>query len=128
MPEELPDDVRGWPTDPFRLLGVDRTAPEAELKRAYTRLIRRFKPEHFPEQFRRVREAYEAALDQLKWFRFFPSPEPFVTHAAGPQPESPAPAVRDPDAEAWALAGSEPAAAYAHFVEQNRVRPENAEV
>jgi hypothetical protein len=49
---DLPDDPRRWPGDPFELLGVARGAVEIEIKRAYTRLIRRFKPEHHPEEFR----------------------------------------------------------------------------
>lgn len=75
----LPDDPRHWPDDPFRLLGVEPPVSEQDLKRAYTRLIRRFKPEHHPEEFRRIREAYETALERAKWFGFFrafPSPEP----------------------------------------------------
>ncbi len=71
MPEPLPDDPRDWPHDPFLLLGVEPSATETDVKRAYTRLIRRFKPEHFPEQFRRVREAYEAALQRAKWLSYF---------------------------------------------------------
>jgi hypothetical protein len=70
---ELPDDLRGWPNDPFELLGVARGTSEPDIKRAYTRLIRRFKPEHHPDEFRRVREAYEACLTQGRWF--FPPTE-----------------------------------------------------
>jgi hypothetical protein len=55
----LPDDPAQWPADPFALLGVDRHVDQRELRKAYTRLIRIFKPEHFPEQFRRIRAAYE---------------------------------------------------------------------
>lgn len=56
---QLPDDVRHWPSDPFQLLGVPRNVAPRDLKRAYTRLIRAYKPEHAPEQFRRIREAYD---------------------------------------------------------------------
>lgn len=72
---QFPDDPRGWPNDPFELLGVARGTSEPDIKRAYTRLIRRFKPEHHPDEFRRIREAYEACLTQGRWF--FP-PTPFV--------------------------------------------------
>jgi curved DNA-binding protein CbpA len=61
-PPELPEDPRAWPDDAFDILGVRPGDDDAVVKRAYTRLIRRFKPEHFPEQFRRVREAYEDCL------------------------------------------------------------------
>jgi len=55
----LPDDWRDWPDDPWALLGVDRDADRETIRRAYVDLIRRYKPEHFPEEFRRIREAYE---------------------------------------------------------------------
>lgn len=54
--------------DPFALLGVDPTDPDLDaraLKRAYTRLIKRYKPERDPVAFRRIRQAYESALDRL---------------------------------------------------------------
>lgn len=57
--ERLPDDVNDWPDDPFRILGVTYEADAATIRRAYAELIRRFKPEHHPEQFRRIRAAYE---------------------------------------------------------------------
>ncbi len=63
----LPDDMAQWPRDPFRLLGVRPGGDKLELRRAYTRLIRRFKPEHFPDQFRRIREAYEIAQARSHW-------------------------------------------------------------
>lgn len=70
MPTEpdLPDDINLWPSDPNALFGLDSDASRRDLKRAYTRLIRRFKPEHFPDQFRRLREAFDG-LDQLHEWR-----------------------------------------------------------
>lgn len=64
---ELPDDIDGWPREAHQLLGVDRNTDERDLKRAYTRLIRRFKPDHHPLQFARIRAAYEELLQQLEW-------------------------------------------------------------
>jgi hypothetical protein len=137
MADHLPDDPRQWPDDPFRLLGVEPPATEQDLKRAYARLIRRFKPEHHPEEFRRVREAYEAALQRARWFHFSPPPEP----AAGSDPPAttdpdpgpaversaeppPRPAVGDPAAEAWALGvAGDRAAAYARLAELAAARP-----
>lgn len=55
----LPDDLNHWPTDPYLLLGVPRTATAAEARKAYIGLIRHFKPEQYPEHFRRIREAYD---------------------------------------------------------------------
>lgn len=62
---DLSNDLSHWPTDPFLLLGVDRTVNERELKRAYVRLIKRFKPEHFPRHFRRLRDAFEEVHGQI---------------------------------------------------------------
>ena len=56
------------PEDPYELLGVPRDAGPRDLRRAYTRLIRAYKPEQHPEQFRRIRAAYEAALRLAELF------------------------------------------------------------
>lgn len=63
----LPEDVRHWPTDPQSLLGVASEISRRDLKRAYTRLIKRYKPEHAPEEFRRLREAYETLDREAEW-------------------------------------------------------------
>lgn len=85
----LPIDPSDWPDDPFALLGVERGASEADIKRAYTRLIRKYKPDHSPSEFRRVREAYETALEQSKWFRDAPVREPVAEMPFPlPRPES----------------------------------------
>ncbi|WP_439621921.1 DnaJ domain-containing protein [Gemmata sp.] len=139
MPDELPDDPERWPRDPYELLGVRHTATETDLKRAYTRLIRRFKPERFPDQFRRVREAYEAALDALKWrsrFDLSDDPDPPAEPLRPPAPEADVPEAYTADAadprahrpgdpvdEAWALAArGELHAAYSRLVELATVR------
>ena len=64
----LPDDPARWPADPHELLGVPRDVNPRDLRRAYTKLIRAYKPEQFPEQFRRIRAAYEAALRLAEFF------------------------------------------------------------
>jgi hypothetical protein len=43
--------------------GFDRTA----LKRAYNRLIKLYKPDKFPEEFQRIRAAYEKLDDSLRY-------------------------------------------------------------
>ena len=63
----LPEDLNQWPEDPFALLGVNASADRREVRRAYAQLIRVYKPEHFPEQFRRIREAYELLEQRLSW-------------------------------------------------------------
>jgi hypothetical protein len=93
---ELPDDPRDWPSDPFTLLGVRPGTPEADIKRAYARLIRRFKPEHAPEQFRRIRAAYETCLEFAR--HFFPPPDapgdfrpPVIIRVDRPEPPAEVP-------------------------------------
>lgn len=66
-PPPLPADVNDWPTDPQLLLGVSSEISRRDLKRAYARLIKKYKPEHAPEEFRRVRAAYEKLDQQLEW-------------------------------------------------------------
>ncbi len=63
----LPDDLRQWPTDPHDLFGIGPSAGMRELRRAYAALIRRFKPEHHPHEFRRIRDAYESLEWQVRW-------------------------------------------------------------
>ena len=63
----LPDDLNQWPADPYELLGIGPAAGMRELRRAYAALIRRFKPEHHPQQFRRIRDAYETLEWQVRW-------------------------------------------------------------
>ena len=70
----LPEDLARWPSDPYELLGVQPGVPPRDLRRVYARLIRAFKPEQFPEHFRRIREAYETVLRHAEWFSFEEAP------------------------------------------------------
>jgi curved DNA-binding protein CbpA len=47
------------PENPYKTLGVERNASEAEIKQAYFALIREHPPERDPEGFKRIRSAYE---------------------------------------------------------------------
>lgn len=71
---ELPDDMQSWPSEAHELLGVERFGDERSLKRAYTRLIRRFKPDHHPQQFARIRAAYEELQRNIEWRAKFDHP------------------------------------------------------
>jgi hypothetical protein len=44
-----------------------------ELRRAYLQLVRRYKPEHAPEEFRRIREAFEAIQNRAELFLTLPT-------------------------------------------------------
>jgi len=45
--------------NPYKTLGVERGASEAEIKQAYFALVRQHPPERDPEGFKRIRAAYE---------------------------------------------------------------------
>jgi curved DNA-binding protein CbpA len=47
------------PENPYKTLGVERDATEAEIKQAYFALVRQHPPERDPEGFKRIRAAYE---------------------------------------------------------------------
>jgi len=70
----LPEDLSRWPDNPFELLGVTAGVSERELRRAYARLIRIYKPEQFPEHFRRVRDAYEHVRNYVQYRTAFETP------------------------------------------------------
>jgi curved DNA-binding protein CbpA len=46
-------------SDPYAVLGLDKMADQAEVKRAYFALIRQHPPESEPENFKLIRAAYE---------------------------------------------------------------------
>ena len=112
---ELPEEMLNWPQRAHELLGITPHDDERALKRAYTRLIRRFKPDHHPQQFARIRAAYEELLQQIAWRAkctssepeeilpldrlFRPNPPP----APRTNPEVPAPELRDAEVPAQEL-------------------------
>lgn len=60
---ERPSAIKRQPilqsADPYAVLGLDRRATPAEIKRAYFELVRQYSPETNPEAFKQVRAAYE---------------------------------------------------------------------
>lgn len=82
----LPENPAHWPSNPYDLLGVRHGANRNELRRAYTRLLKLYKPERAPEEFRRLREAYEQATSWLPWNEE-PEPRPPVVNVE-PQPSA----------------------------------------
>lgn len=51
--------------DPYIILGLDEDASKTDIKKAYVKLIKKYKPESFPEEFKKIREAYERAIEWL---------------------------------------------------------------
>jgi hypothetical protein len=52
--------------DPYAVLALDRGASADDVRRAYLRLVRVHTPEADPEQFKRVRAAYETLRSPLR--------------------------------------------------------------
>lgn len=52
--------------DPYAVLRLDRSANADDVRRAYLRLIRVHTPESNPDQFKRVRSAYETLRSPLR--------------------------------------------------------------
>lgn len=69
----LPENLEDWPSDPYKVLDVDESTDKKTLKRLYTKLIRVYNPNHSPEHFRKIREAYDEVLENLKSVAYFAS-------------------------------------------------------
>ena len=51
---------------PFEVLGVDETAGDEAIKRAYLQKVREHPPERDPERFQTIRAAFEAVADHRR--------------------------------------------------------------
>jgi len=54
--------------DPYVLLDVRPGASAEQIRRAYLRRVKVWKPDRHPAEFRRVREAYDRLREQERWF------------------------------------------------------------
>ncbi len=118
----LPADMAAWPRGHHQLLGVGHAYGPRELKQAYTRLIRFYKPELYPQEFARLREAYDSLLP---WAAApSESRQEDLPAPAEVAPLLPPPALISDDAEDWwdkAVTGD--AAAYRGLQEEVTRRP-----
>jgi hypothetical protein len=55
------------PKNPYKFFGVSRSDDARTLKRAYGRLIRVYKPEKFPDEFKKIRAAYESLSADIRY-------------------------------------------------------------
>jgi len=55
------------PHDPEGFFGLEDDYDLRELKRRYNSLLRQFKPEKHPDEFKRIRSAYESLRDALRY-------------------------------------------------------------
>ncbi len=51
------------PEDPRQVLGIGPEAGDNEIRAAYLRKVKQFPPDRSPQEFERVRDAYEALRD-----------------------------------------------------------------
>ncbi|MEN2396516.1 J domain-containing protein [Pseudomonas halotolerans] len=51
----------------WQVLGLTPDADERSIKRAYARLLKIHRPDENPNEFQRLREAYEASLAEARW-------------------------------------------------------------
>lgn len=51
--------------NPYDILGIDRGADKKAIKRAYAQLVKQYHPEEQPEEWKRIHDAYEQAMEQV---------------------------------------------------------------
>jgi tetratricopeptide (TPR) repeat protein len=54
------------PPNYYVTLGIAESAQDAEIKRAYFQLVRQYQPGQFPDEFKKIRAAYEMLMDPKK--------------------------------------------------------------
>ncbi len=64
------------PDDPVGFFGLDADFDRQSLKRAYNALLRRYKPDKYPEEFKKLRAAFEQLDGQLRYGQAPQSPLP----------------------------------------------------
>lgn len=55
------------PDQPTAFFGLNSEFDKKDLKRAYNRFIKQYKPEKFPEEFKKIRAAYDEVERQLRY-------------------------------------------------------------
>jgi hypothetical protein len=86
-PVTLPDT-----DDPYVLLDVRPGASVEQIRRAYLRKVKVWKPDRHPAEFRRIREAYDRLREEEQWFHAWQQAGEVVRRAAEEQASAEAPA------------------------------------
>lgn len=66
--------------NPYLELGLERTADDRAVRKAYAAKLREFPPETHPEQFKKIRAAYELLADKDARARFDEAAKDFTEH------------------------------------------------
>lgn len=56
--------------NPYDILGLDPDADDKTVRNAYLEAVKRFPPEHYPERFSAVNEAYQTIKDEDSRLRY----------------------------------------------------------
>lgn len=56
--------------DPYQTLGLPKDASDEDIRRRYLELVKQFSPEHAPERFNAIRQAYEVLKDAVTRVRY----------------------------------------------------------
>ena len=95
--------VTGMGENVFRILEIEPTNDKKEIKKAYAGLVKRYHPEEFPEEWKKIHDAYEQALKMAEHVQPKMSPEPPVKiEVLEPQVQE-----REPEAEPSEPTGEE---------------------
>ena len=70
--------------NPYEVLQILPTANDAQIKESYIQKVKEYPPERFPEEFKEIREAYEAVSTPRKRvaYKLFQREEPDVQKLA----------------------------------------------
>ncbi|QEG24984.1 J domain-containing protein [Mariniblastus fucicola] len=120
-----------WSLLPYRakeFFGLPKEFDRKTLKRAYNKLIRQYKPEKFPDEFKKIRAAFEMLEDELRYGKSSISPvSSFQEYVWQPPEESKASAASVQTAPRKAaierLKSESPAAIYRDFKSQSNRSP-----
>ncbi|MGX1174371.1 J domain-containing protein [Pseudomonas sp. R151218B TE3479] len=72
----------------WQMLGLAPDADERSIKRAYARLLKVHRPDENPDEFQRLRQAYEATLAEVQWRAQADDEGTYASLAVEPTPDS----------------------------------------
>jgi curved DNA-binding protein CbpA len=52
--------------DPYRVLGIEQSAEDEQIRAAYLAKLKQFPPDRAPEEFEQVRDAYDLLRDRRR--------------------------------------------------------------
>jgi len=64
---DLPNNHEDWPENPYELLGIEPSTDEKTARRAYFKLVKKYKPDAAPNEFQKIRGAYERVQARFRW-------------------------------------------------------------